>query len=110
MLGPHEQQFGVAMVLTDHMYGSTVVGQAIADCSPCLTVVGCHINVDIEIIAAMAVEGCVSGTFSVTRSDDPAYVCPFGNTLYFFRDILPVLSSIAGDLQVSIVGPYPQQF
>src|SRR5258708_595077 len=97
------------MMLADHMYGPIVVGQAIADWLPRLTVVGGHINVDVKIVAAMAVEGRVSSTFSVARSNYSANVCPFGNTLHLFRNVLPVLSSITGDLQVSIVGTYPQQ-
>src|SRR5262245_40090538 len=110
MLGPEEQQFGVAMMLADHVYGPIVFGQAIADRFPRFTVVGRHIDVDIEIVAAMAVKGRVSGAFSVTRSDHSTHVCPLGNTLYFFGNIFPVLSSIAGDLEVSIVGAYPEQF
>src|SRR5215831_13341666 len=107
MLSPEEQQFGVAMMLADHVYGPIVFRQAIADRFPRFTIIGRHIDVDIEIVAAMAVKGRVSGAFSVTRSDHSAYICPLGNTFHFFSNIFPVLSSIAGDLEVSIVCTHP---
>src|SRR3954468_21938710 len=97
------------MVLANHMHRPVVIGQAIANGLPGLAVVGGHVNIDVEVVAAMAIEGRIGRAFSMARSHYAGYVSSFGNTLHFFRNVLPVLAAVAAHVQVAIVSAYPQQ-
>ena len=90
MFGAEEQQFGIAIVLTDHVDGAIVIGQTIANCLPCLAVVSGHIDVDIEVVAAMAIESCVCRAFDMARGHHASHVGPFGNALHFLKNIFHI--------------------
>src|SRR5437016_11900186 len=91
------------------MHRPVVVGQAVANGLPRLAVVSRHIDMDVKVVAAMAVEGRISRAFSMARSHHASYVSSLGYTLHFFRNVLPVLAAVAAHMQIAIVSAYPQQ-
>src|SRR5258705_279997 len=86
-------------MFANDMNGAGVVREPIADRLPRLAVVCRHEHVDAEIVAAMAVECRVGRSFFESGCDDAADVRSL-----LWRHVLPALATIAGDLQVAVVG------
>src|SRR5207244_2046660 len=98
-----------AMMLADHVDGAVIIGQSIADGLPILAVVSRDVDVNAKVVAAMAIEGRISGAFGVARRNDAAHIGSLGHALYFVKDVHPVLAAIARYLKVAVVGAHPQQ-
>ncbi len=108
-LGAREQELRIAVVLADDMQRAVAVRDSGANQLPGLAVIAGHESEDIEIVAAVVVEGQVRGSFIVSRCDDAADVTSFRNAFHFFGDVLPGLSAVARDVKIAVVGTDPQQ-
>src|SRR5260370_4283724 len=94
-------------MLANHVEGSLILWNSSGDGLPRFAIVSSLEEINIEIVAAVAVERDIRRRGIVRRRKDAADVGAPGNSGDFSRDVLPGFT-IAAHLHISIVGARPQ--
>ena len=107
-LGAQEEQVLGLEVLADDV-DRLAVGDAGRDRGPGLAVVRRLEDVDVEVVGAVAVEGHIAGALVEVGGLDPAAPQPGRHALDGRPDVGPGHAAVAGQLDVAVVRPDPDQ-
>ena len=108
-LGAHEEERRIQGVFADNV---GVTAQALlraGDTGPGLAVISGAINPRVHVAEGVAVEGGIGGARRKAARLHPVHPAVLGQAAHVGDEVVPVLSAVAGELQVAIVGADPDE-